>query len=210
MMPAVMSAEVAAPDRALVSSARAGEREAREELARRYRRPAYLLALQLTGRPELAQDVAQDCMMRFFQHLDRFDPQRPVEPWLYQIVRNRVRDLRRRERLRHTESLDAWREQGRPETVDTTATDPSRAAEQSELQGRIWHAISQLSDAHREILVLRDYHDLAYREISEVLSIPQGTVMSRLHAARKSLRGVLVAEGDVPQASRPAGGATDE
>ena len=108
MMPAVMSAEVTGPDRALVSLARDGEREAREELARRYRRPAYLLALQLTGRPELAQDIAQDCMLRFFQHLDRFDPERRVEPWLYQIVRNRVRDMRRRQRLRHTESLDAW------------------------------------------------------------------------------------------------------
>ena len=87
--------------------------------------------------------------------------------------------------------------------------DPSAAAEQHELQRRIWRAISELSDAHREILVLRDYHDLAYREISEVLSIPQGTVMSRLHAARKSLREILIAAGEGPVADRPAGGAID-
>jgi len=56
--------------------------------------------------------------------------------------------------------------------------------------------VSQLSDAHREIFVLRDFHGLTYREIAEALSIPQGTVMSRLHAARTSLRRLLVAERD--------------
>ncbi len=53
-----------------------------------------------------------------------------------------------------------------------------------------------VTDAHREIIVLRDYHDLSYREIAEVLSVPQGTVMSRLHAARAKLRDVIRAEGD--------------
>lgn len=205
-MPATVSAELPSPDRALLSLARDGEREAREELARRVRRPAYLLALQLTGRPDLAQDIAQDSLLRFFQHLDRFDPDRPVEPWLYQIVRNRVRDVRRRERLRRMESLDAWREQGRSETADGSA-DTSREAERHELQRHIWRAISEMSEAHREILVLRDYHDLAYSEIAEVLSIPQGTVMSRLHAARKSLREILTADPQFGSADRPAGGA---
>jgi len=58
--------------------------------------------------------------------------------------------------------------------------------------------------------VLRDYHDLSYREIAEVLSIPQGTVMSRLHAARKSLREILVAEEGTSLGGPPAGGAIDE
>jgi RNA polymerase sigma-70 factor (ECF subfamily) len=66
-------------------------------------------------------------------------------------------------------------------------------AERNELRARVWQAISKLGDTHREILVLRDFHDLAYREISDVLSIPLGTVMSRLHAARKKLREILVA-----------------
>ena len=73
-MPATVSAESPSPERALLSLARDGEREAREELARRVRRPAYLLALQLTGRPDQAQDIAKDSLLRFFQHLDRFDP----------------------------------------------------------------------------------------------------------------------------------------
>jgi len=209
MMPATVTAEFSGPDRVLLTLARDGEKEAREELARRVRRPAYLLALQLTGRPEEAQDIAQDSLLRFFQHIDRFDTERPVKPWLYQIVRNRVRDLRRRDRLRRTESLDALREQGRPETVDTAAVDPARDAERRQLQRRVWRGISRMSEAHREILVLRDFHDLAYREIAEVLSIPQGTVMSRLHAARKSLREILTTDGESGTDARPAG-ASDE
>jgi RNA polymerase sigma-70 factor (ECF subfamily) len=143
----------------------------------------------------VARDIAQDSVLRFFQHLDRFDAGRPMEPWLYQIVRNRVRDLSRRDRLRRHESLDAWLEHGRPETVDPSA-DPATDAERSDLRRRVWQAISSLTDAHREIIVLRDYHDLSYHEIAEVLSIPQGTVMSRLHAARKRLREIIVAEGE--------------
>jgi len=194
MMPAAMSAELPSLDRALVSLARDGESDAREELARRVGRSAYVFALQLTDQPETAHDIAQDSVLRFFQHLDRFDTRRPIEPWLYQIVRNRVRDLKRRERLRRHESLDGWLEQRRPEAMDTSA-DPAADAERSDLQKRIWRAVFQLTDSHREIFVLRDYHDFSYREIAELLSIPQGTVMSRLHAARQSLREILVAEG---------------
>ena len=192
-MPAIVSSDSPVPDRALLSLAQEGEREAREELARRVRRPAYLLALQLTGRPEVARDVTQDCMLRFFQHIDRIDIDRPLKPWLYQIVRNRVRDLRRRDRLRRHESLDALREDGRPEEPDRRAS-PVEDAERRQLQKRVWRSLAELSEAHKEILVLRDYQDLSYREISTVLKIPQGTVMSRLHAARRSLRRILAAD----------------
>ena len=193
-MPAIVSSETLVPDRVLLCQAQEGEHEAREELARRLRRPAYLLALQLTGRPELARDVAQDSMLRFFQHIDRVDAERPLNPWLYQIVRNRVRDLRRRERLRRHESLDSMREDGRPEEPDRRPG-PIEDAERRQLQHSVWTALGRLSEMHKEILVLRDYQDLSYREIAEVLHIPQGTVMSRLHAARKRLREVVSDDG---------------
>ena len=133
--------------------------------------------------------------MRFFQSIGRFDANRPLDPWVYQIVRNRVRDLIRRTSRRRSESLDAWVERGRPEISDPLA-DPAVDAERHELRLRVWRAISELKQPHREIIVLRDYHDLSYREIAEVLSIPQGTVMSRLHAARTTLREIIVAQGD--------------
>ncbi len=190
-----MSKEVPLPDRALLASVRAGDSGARGALARSVGSSAYVFALQLTGGSQAARDIAQDSVLSFFQHLDRFDADQPIEPWLYQIVRNRVRDLSRRNRLRHHESLDAWLERGRPEAADPSA-DPATEAEHSDLRRRVWRAISELTDIHREIIVLRDYHDLSYREIAEVLSIPQGTVMSRLHAARKRLREIIVAEGE--------------
>lgn len=178
-----------------MSSARDGDQDAQEELARIVGRSAYIFALQLTGRPETARDVAQDSLLSFFRNLDRFDAARPVDPWLFQIVRNRVRDLYRRERLRRHDSLDVWLEHGATVATDP-AVGPAAEAERHELQRRVWLAISQLGDGHREILVLRDFHDLTYREIAEVLSIPHGTVMSRLHAARSRLREALLAESD--------------
>jgi RNA polymerase sigma-70 factor (ECF subfamily) len=60
----------------------------------------------------------------------------------------------------------------------------------------LWRALGELSSEHREILVLRDYQDLSYLQIAEVLGIPKGTVMSRLHRARRALRDLLRADGD--------------
>jgi RNA polymerase sigma-70 factor (ECF subfamily) len=183
-------------DTELVVQARSGVAAAREELARRYREPAYLLGLQLTGNREDALDVAQDALLRFFATLDRFEAERPVRPYLLRIVRNRVMDLWRRRRLRRAESLDDGE---LPRQIVDERPGPEETARRAELRQRIWRAVSSLAPAKREILVLRDYHDLAYAEIAKVLDIPIGTVMSRLHAARKALREVLVADGLGPR-----------
>ena len=186
-----MTTATPAPKRTLVSRARNGQVEAREELAQQTGDAAYVFALQLTGRPETAKDIAQESVIRFFRSLGRFDEGQAVEPWLFSIVRNQVRDHARREKVRRHDSLDAWLEAGGQRAADSEAVDPALAAERRELQGRVWRAISELSDAHREIVVLRDYHDLSYREIAGVLAIPEGTVMSRLHTARTRLRETL-------------------
>ncbi len=174
----------------LVVRAQSGEREARDELARRHGRSAYLLALQLLGNPADAQDVAQEALLRFFAGLRRLDPGRPVQPWLFAIVRNRARDVWRRRKVRRAEPLDAAAEPGTGlgrQIVDERA-DPEADLQRAELRRRVWRALGGLSPAKREILVLRDYHDLTYAEIATVLGIPKGTVMSRLHGARKALR----------------------
>ena len=196
---AVMRTQESAADGALVARAHRGEREAREELAGRAGDAAYVFALQLTRSPEAARDVAQESVLRFFGRLDRFDRTQPVEPWLFSIVRNQVRDRARREKLRAHVSLDTWLEAGGPEPA--SPDDPAASAERRETRQGVWRAISELNDAHREILVLRDYHGLAYREISGVLSIPEGTVMSRLHAARKRLREIYISQSEGPAAT---------
>ena len=180
------------PESALVTRARKGDVQAQEELVARFRRSVYLLALQLLGNPDDALDVTQDTLLRFLMTLNRFDVRRPVRPWLYQIVRNRVLDLHRRNRVRRHDSLDEVSEDGqrRHEPADERVDLDGHVA-RIELRERIWRALDHLSDDHREILVLRDYQDLSYAEIAETLSIPVGTVMSRLHGARKKLREIL-------------------
>ncbi len=176
----------------LVLRARSGDREAREELARTFGRPAYLLALQLLGNPEDARDAAQDGLMRFFSRLDRLDPGRPVKPWLLAIVRNAARDLARRRRVRQASSLEGANEAFGIELIDA-APDPETLSRREELRRKVWQALGELREPEREILVLRDYQDLSYAEIAGVLGVPVGTVMSRLHRARRSL-GALLAE----------------
>ena len=104
--PLVPEPSTAAAEKDLVRLAQTGDTEARDELARRHRQPAYFLALQLLGNADDALDVAQDAMLRFFTTLHRFDASRPVRPWLFQIVRNRVLDLYRRRKVRKHDSID--------------------------------------------------------------------------------------------------------
>ena len=178
-------------DEVLVRRARSGEAAAFDELAGRHRRAAYLLAVQLLGNADDALDATQDALLSFYDTLDRFESARPVRPWLYSIVRNRCRDLLRRRRVRRSEPLagedgETWR----PELVDARA-DPQRDALAGDLRRSVWQALGGLAPEHREIVVLRDYQDLSYAEIADVLDIPQGTVMSRLHRARKQLAAAL-------------------
>jgi RNA polymerase sigma-70 factor (ECF subfamily) len=166
--------------------------EAREELARRHRGSAYVLALQLLGNRDDALDVAQEAMLRFFASLRRMTRGRAVRPWLLAIVRNQARDFWRRQRVRRVESIDA---DDLVSQMADTGPNPEEAAGQAELRRRVWRAIAALSADHREILVLRDFHGLSYDELAQALGIPIGTVMSRLHAARQRLRSRLTQEG---------------
>ncbi|MDH3746196.1 MAG: sigma-70 family RNA polymerase sigma factor [Acidobacteriota bacterium] len=189
-MTANEAAAAAAPvdDHELVRRAQHGETEACEELARRHRRSVFVLALQLTGSQDDALDISQDALLRFFSKLNRFDSTRPVRPWLFTIVRNRARDIWRRRKTRRAKPLISDGEEGFSyDIVDPTA-DPHQDLESTELRHRLWRALGVLSESKREILVLRDYHDLSYVEMADVLGIPTGTVMSRLHGARKALR----------------------
>jgi RNA polymerase sigma-70 factor (ECF subfamily) len=178
-------------DTDLVFQARSGDAEASNELVRRYRTAAFRFALQLTGNREDALDVTQDAMVRFLSTLESFDADRPVRPWLFRIVRNKAYDLGRRQKVRRAESLDELLEKGMPPPVQAVPH-PVEKFELEELRRRVWSALTRLGDKQREILVLREYQDLSYGEISEVLGVPTGTVMSRLHRARRALREVLL------------------
>ena len=183
----------AGSDRQLIDQAKAGEPAACDALARRYRRAAYLLALQMLGNRDDAMDVTQDAMLRFFSTLNSFDAARRVQPWLFTIVRNQVRDLWRQRQRRPADAI------GESDALvgQLAAPQPSPEADlrRQELRQRVWRALATLPADKREIIVLRDFHDLSYSDIAEVLDIPIGTVMSRLHGARRQLRARLEKEG---------------
>lgn len=170
----------------VIHAAQDGDATAREALAVECRQIAWRLALRLTGDPDLAADLTQDAMIRFFGSLQRFQADRPLVPWIARIVRNLLRDHGRRRRVRRTEPLHRTHDDLVLEPVDPAPSPESRAT-RHELQRLVWRCLAELEPAQREIVVLRDFEGLAYAEIAAVLRIPRGTVMSRLHRARHRL-----------------------
>ena len=126
-------------------------------------------------------------MLRFFRSLRRFDPRRPVRPWLYRIVRNLARDRLRRARVRRASSLEELTE-ARGNDLPAAGPGPEATASRRQLQSVVWRAVQELPVHYREVLILRDYHGLAYAEIARILRLPRGTVMSRLHRGRLMVR----------------------
>jgi RNA polymerase sigma-70 factor (ECF subfamily) len=135
-------------------------------------------AYSLLGSREDAEDALQEALLKAHRGLARYDRSRGFKAWWFAIVRNCCRDIQRsRARRPPTIAVDA---------ADLPAGDQS-AWEESERSDLLRSAMGQLSPAHREIIQLRYFGDCSYQEIATALAIPVGTVMSRLHAARRAL-----------------------
>ncbi len=177
-------------DELLVRRVRAGDTPAFGKLVERYMRRAYYAALGLVGSHEDALDLSQEAFARAFKARDRLDPERPFYAWLYQIIRrlcfNYTRD--RRTRRRGIESASRWLVH---EATARSADNPQETLERREARERVTQALESLPDRDREILVLKEFEGLRYREIAELIGIPIGTVMSRLYAARRRLATAL-------------------
>lgn len=173
----------------LVSQAKRGDTSAFDDLVRAYQGRAYAVAYGFVRNRDDALELAQDAFARAYRAMPRFNTQMPFYPWLYRIIKNVCLNHLKRRRRRGETSLDSMMASGHQVTDRTQ--DPERDASLSELRQAIALALDELSPEHREILVLRHFQQLAYAEIAACLDIPQGTVMSRLHAARRSLRDVL-------------------
>lgn len=180
------TATVIDTEQTLLESAKAGDRQAFGELVRRYQKRAYLIAYGFVRNREDAMDVAQESFVKAYRAIHRFDSGMPFYPWLYRIVRNTSFNRIKRKQRRGETSLDQLREVGQEFTSPGDVAD--RGAILNELRGAIGEAMNRVSDEHREILTLRHIHELSYQEIAACLEIPKGTVMSRLHGARKRLK----------------------
>jgi len=187
---------LAAPDDTeFIEQARQGDRAAFGELVKRYQRRAYAVAYSLVGNRDDAMEIAQDSFVKAYRAMGRFDAGLPFYPWLYRIIRNTSLNYLKKRVRRGESSLDGMMETG----TDFATADrgPSDSAGAEELRAQLSRCMQTLSDAHREILSLRHVEELSYEEIARVLDVPKGTVMSRLHAARRALHAEMVQHGAI-------------
>jgi len=163
----------------------AGDQESFGMLMKRYQQRAYAVALGLTGNHDDAMDAVQKAFLRIWRALPRFRRDQPFFPWLYRIVRNCALNQRRDEhRHRGDVPLDWVRQpDGRLSPLAETLA--------ADLRERLWMGLEALPLEQREVFLLYHFQGLKYREIAELLDIPIGTVMSRLHSARLQLRKAL-------------------
>ena len=172
-------------DEDLMVQVQAGNDEALALLMDRWRAPLYGFLTRRVG--DASDDVFQESWIRVVRARDRFDPERRFSTWLFQIANNLCRDRWRRLSARGR-ALEAV-------TRESVATRVPQSDPDVREPDTMRTRVLTLPEKQREVLVLRYYQDLSEAEIAEALSIPKGTVKSRLHTAVKSLREVMAHEG---------------
>jgi RNA polymerase sigma-70 factor (ECF subfamily) len=183
---------LAIDDQALIERCRAGDVAAFEPLVEKYRHRVWRLAFNVLRDREDAWDVTQEAFVRAWQALPSFRGQSAFYTWLFRIVVNVASDRARQRAARgRAFGTDRVPEEEWERTMVDPGAPPDDEARRAEARERITRALAALPAHHRTIIMLGDLEGLSYREIAEVLDIPIGTVMSRLHNARKRLRDVL-------------------
>ena len=181
-------------DGELVRESRRGDKEAFRELVERYQRKITAVALGMVHNPDDAMEIAQETFIKAYQNLDGFKGESSFYTWLYRIVVNRAIDFQRREWRRPTVGLDERIGAGRSGEVyedilkEEGRTDPYQQTQAREIGDRVTEAINELTPDHKAVILLREVEGLSYDEISRVMQCSKGTVMSRLHYARKKLQ----------------------
>ena len=170
-----------------MEAARLGDRGSFNELVRATYRDTYGLAYRLTGNQDDAEDVVQDAYVRAYRAIKRFRGESSFSTWMYRITSNCASTALSRRSRHPTEELgdDAPIVDLRPEQ------DPSLRAEAAMLRQHIDRAIRSLPERLRQVVVLRDQHDLTHSEIAAELGITTSAAKVRLHRARQRLRSTL-------------------
>jgi RNA polymerase sigma-70 factor (ECF subfamily) len=175
----------------LLRRAAAGDREALDELFRRYRQPAYRVAFRLLGNEADALDAIQEGFVKALIHLQSFQGRSSFKTWLLRVVSNAALDLGRQRGRREAVRLEAL-DGGDGSIPQLLSADDSAAGlERADLRRVLDRALATLSEAQRQTFVLHADAGLSYREVADTLGISIGTVMSRLYYARQKLRAYL-------------------
>lgn len=172
----------------LIGRCRTGDKDAFGELVRAHAGRAIGLAYGLLGNRSDAMDASQEAFVRAWRAIGRFDGRSAFYTWYSTILRNVcVSQLRKRLRRGQTEPVESL-------SLPSAEPDPSLLAQRNERTERIWRAVMALPIKHREVIVMKHFQEMSYREMAESLGVPVGTVTSRLHTARQALKDTLAGE----------------
>ncbi|MEZ5359527.1 MAG: RNA polymerase sigma factor [Candidatus Zixiibacteriota bacterium] len=170
-------------DNTLMSQLKRGKTAALAGLVEKYKKQAYFLALGMVGNSDDAYDISQEAFIRVYNSAATFDESKNFFPWFYSIVTNLCRNLLRKRQVHAARTVDI-------DDVDYMLTDcetPESGLLEDEEKRRLHRALLKLSFSDREIINLNHFRMMSYDEIATLLTIPKGTVMSRLYYARKRL-----------------------
>lgn len=179
-----------APSTRLIADCLAGDEHAIETLVRQYEADVFRLALSIVGDTAEANEIMQETFIAMLRSLKSYEERKSFKAWLYTIALNHSRS-----HLRKRKSLDRLRNAlnaiFRIETQKVLT--PEEAVIRNEQERVLWEHLNQMDERFRTVVVLRYFHDLSIAEISEILSVNEGTIHSRLHTARERLKQALEA-----------------
>lgn len=175
-------------DEQLVESAVSGNSEAFGEIVKRWERKIFALCFGMLGREDDARDAAQEAFIAAFRNIKNFRGDAKVSSWLHRIAVNQCLTTKRRTKSRSEDYLNAETEEESRIFVAPANLSPLRATEQNERMVLVRQAVTSLPEELREVVVMKEFEEMTFQEISEVLELPLSTVKSRLYTALKQLR----------------------
>lgn len=192
-------------DEALMLRYQQGEVRAFEILLNRHRKPVFNFILRFVQNRELAEDLLQEAFLRVIRSAAKYKQQAKFTTWLYTIARNLCVDQSRRAKHRKAKSLDSPMSSadGSGTLLDVVAGDdlPSdRKAVSKEIQKKLQSALAELSEEQREVFLMREFLDMPFKQISDVIGVPENTVKSRMRYALAKLRLELEEFADMAKA----------
>lgn len=184
-------------DARLVERVVAGDGDAFRQLVERYQRPVYGLLLRMVRSPALAEDLAQETLIKAYRAIATFDRSRKFSSWLFKIAHNTAIDHLRRRRLATVpiEADDDDRADPLALLAMPDSHSPEARARGRDLAEALQDALMDLRPEYREAVLLRFQQGLPYDEIAEILELPLGTLKTHLHRARKKMASALEAAG---------------
>lgn len=182
-------------DEELVRHFLAGDRHAFSQIVRKYQDRVFSICFRWLGDREFAQEIAQDVFIAIFKSLANFRGDCQLSTWIFRVTINHCKNARlyrkRRAWEKHEPIEGTPHDDDRPRELPSNEPSADSRAIRTDAEQLVSEGLAALTEEHRQIIILRDIEDLDYDEIAEILSIPRGTVKSRLHRARAELAEVL-------------------